>query len=176
MTTPSTCTRRAFLARSAGALSVLTLSGRSFAAGQPPSERVRVAFSGIGWHGVNMLTKYAPYAAAVCDVDGARLREAVAVVEKATGKPCPAVQDYRKLLDMKDVDAVFIGREAGTPRPRRRGPRDCSRDRVRDVVMLARHVVDAARAARAPLQPEQLRPQAREIEQLHPLTVHERQQ
>ena len=104
-----TCTRRAFLARSAAALPLLALPGRSFAAGQPPSERVRVAFSGIGWHGVNMLTKYAPYAAAVCDVDGGRLREAVAVVEKATGKPCPAVQDYRKLLDMKDVDAVFIG-------------------------------------------------------------------
>src|SRR5947209_2303719 len=99
-TTRSTWTRRAFLARSAGALSLLALPGRSFGAGQPPSERVRVGFAGIGWHGVNMLTKYAPYAVAVCDVDGARLREAVAVVEKATGKPCPAHQDYRRLLDM----------------------------------------------------------------------------
>jgi predicted dehydrogenase len=56
-----------------------------------------------------MLTKYARHAAAVCDVDGARLREAAAIVEKATGKPCPAVTDYRRLLDRKDLDALFLG-------------------------------------------------------------------
>src|SRR4051794_203419 len=76
-------TRRQFLARSAGLTTLLALPGRSFATGQPPSERVRVGFSGIGWHGINYLGKFAKYAAAICDVDKARLREGAAIVEKA---------------------------------------------------------------------------------------------
>jgi predicted dehydrogenase len=106
---PHTYTRRQFLARSAGVTAVLALPGGLFASDQQPSEHVRVGFSGIGWHGINYLGKYAKYAAAICDVDSARLREGLGIVEKATGKPCPAVQDYRKLLDMKDLDAIFIG-------------------------------------------------------------------
>jgi predicted dehydrogenase len=101
-------TRRKFLTGTAGAIPLLALPRRAFAA-DPPSGQVRVAFIGIGWHGLAMLKKYAKYAAAVCDVDGERLREAAGIVEKATGKACPAVHDYRKILDMKDVDAVFLG-------------------------------------------------------------------
>jgi predicted dehydrogenase len=47
-------------------------------------------------------------AVAVCDVDSDRLGKAKERVEKAIGKPCAAVSDYRKLLDMKDVDAVVV--------------------------------------------------------------------
>src|SRR5688572_18935012 len=100
--------RRQFLARSAAALPICALPIRSFAA-DPPSERVRVAFIGIGWHGEAMVKKYAKYAAAVCDVDAAQLKLGLGHVEKANGKPVPGFQDYRKVLDMKDVDAVFLG-------------------------------------------------------------------
>src|SRR6516162_9160590 len=96
--------RRDFIASSAAALPICALPIRSFAA-DPPSERVRVGFIGIGWHGESMLKKYAKYAAAVCDVDGGQLKLAQGIVEQAQGKACPGYQDYRKILDRKDVDA-----------------------------------------------------------------------
>lgn len=109
MTPPGpSLSRRKFLARSAAALPICALPIRSFAA-DPPSERVRVGFIGIGWHGEAMLKKYAKHAAAVCDVDGGQLKLAQGIVGQGNGKSVPGFQDYRKVLDMKDVDAVFLG-------------------------------------------------------------------
>jgi len=46
---------------------------------------------------------------AVCDVDSNRLDSAVAEVEKKSGKKPAAFKDFRKVLEMKEIDAVSIG-------------------------------------------------------------------
>ncbi len=43
----------------------------------------------------------------LCDVDEARLNEAAALVEKATGKRPKTVSDFQRILDDKSVDALF---------------------------------------------------------------------
>ncbi len=45
---------------------------------------------------------------AVCDVDSSRLAEAKDRVEKANEKPCATYDDYRRLLDNKEIDAVAV--------------------------------------------------------------------
>lgn len=100
-----------------------TLAGLGFGAGLPlfiprsvlgggkeqaPSERIRIGCIGVGNQGSGNLGKHLKNTVAVCDVDATRLAEAKARVEKATGKPCGAYGDYRRLLDDKNVDAVVI--------------------------------------------------------------------
>ena len=43
----------------------------------------------------------------LCDVDQARLQPAADMVEKATGKRPQTVTDFRRILDDKDVHALF---------------------------------------------------------------------
>jgi len=45
---------------------------------------------------------------AVCDVDSGRLASAAAEVEKKTGKRPQEIHDFRKLLEIKEIDAVSI--------------------------------------------------------------------
>jgi predicted dehydrogenase len=75
---------------------------------QAPSERIRVGFIGVGAQGGGNLGAHLKNTIAVCDVDTERLAKAKDRVEKASGKTCAAFGDYRKLLDMKDIDAVVI--------------------------------------------------------------------
>lgn len=46
---------------------------------------------------------------AVCDVDSNAMNRAAAEVEKRKGKKPQMVKDFRKLLEMKEIDAVSIG-------------------------------------------------------------------
>ena len=46
--------------------------------------------------------------AAVCDVDSQRLAKGVSEAEKATGKKPQAVEDFRKILEDKEIDALTI--------------------------------------------------------------------
>ncbi len=101
-------TRRDFLKRSAGLAAALAAAPHVLAAGDPPSERIRIGCIGVGGQGKGNLGKHLKNTVAVCDVDAKRLAEAKDRVEKATGRPCAAYADYRKLLDSKDVDAVVI--------------------------------------------------------------------
>ena len=75
---------------------------------QPPSERIRIGFIGIGGQGNGNLGAHLKNVVAVCDVDKDRLGKAKERVEKASGKPCAAFGDYRHLLERKDVDAVVV--------------------------------------------------------------------
>jgi predicted dehydrogenase len=117
MTTPHRPpTRRQFLQQTVVGTGVTyflpaLLTGHSAAADPatpPPSERIRIGCIGVGAQGNGNLGKLIKNVVAVCDVDSQRLGKAKATVEKATGQPCLAVGDYRKLLDSKDIDAVVI--------------------------------------------------------------------
>ncbi len=103
--------RRGFLRQTtAGALGLAGLTTAHTAAA--PSERVVCAVVGVRGRGRSF---YGPLAgrkdatvAALCDVDANVLAPAVAAVEKAQGRAPKAVDDFRRLLDDKSIDAVFV--------------------------------------------------------------------
>lgn len=87
----------------------MTASGAALAA---PSDRLRVAFIGVGNQGTGRLRGFLKHAdvqvAALCDLDDTYLQRAVKIVKDAgQGEPV-VVKDYRRLLDRKDIDAVCI--------------------------------------------------------------------
>lgn len=102
--------RRRFLSGMGLGLAVPTfLGGRVLGAdGQaPPSERVVAALVGCGGRGMGLLgIRQDPRCAiaAVCDPDQQR----AAAAGKQAGD-CEAVQDFRRVLDRRDIDAVLIG-------------------------------------------------------------------
>jgi predicted dehydrogenase len=75
-------------------------------------ERVTIALIGAGGMGKNHIRHLSSMRdvdfAYVCDVDKDRLAEGAALVEKGSGKAPKAVQDLRRILDDRSVDAVFI--------------------------------------------------------------------
>ncbi len=73
-----------------------------------PSDRILVGCIGTGNKGAANLGANLKDTIAVCDVDSTHLSEAKQRVEKANGKPCAAYDDYRRLLDNKDIDAVAV--------------------------------------------------------------------
>ncbi|MBM4000285.1 MAG: Gfo/Idh/MocA family oxidoreductase [Planctomycetes bacterium] len=81
------------------------ISSRSLAAqGRPgPNDRIGIAYIGAGRR-ANQLMKLPPEGrmVAVADVD---LRRAESV---ASARQCKAYQDYRAMLESKDIDAVFV--------------------------------------------------------------------
>jgi predicted dehydrogenase len=105
------CTRRDFLRRGLAAGALLSLPASlyrsSLYAADPPSEKIRIGFIGVGGQGNANLSGLIKHAVAVCDVDATHLAATKAKVEKANGK-CEATNDYRKLLANKDIDAVLI--------------------------------------------------------------------
>ncbi|MBI4604969.1 MAG: Gfo/Idh/MocA family oxidoreductase [Planctomycetes bacterium] len=114
MTTRST-SRRKFLSaalRAAGlglaAPAVVRSGALAAAEGASANDRVGVGFIGVGGMGSGHLGGYARDgrfpAVAVCDVDASK-REAAS---RSVGAHCGAHNDYRELLDRKDVDAVVI--------------------------------------------------------------------
>ncbi len=79
----------------------------------PPSERVRVAHIGVGNQGSNNLASLFQLAhradtVAVCDVDQHRLAAGQKRVAEKMGRPCQAYDDYRRVLDDRDVDGVVV--------------------------------------------------------------------
>jgi predicted dehydrogenase len=88
-------------------------SGALAAAG---GNEIRVAVLGVGSRGMGMLRQSLRMPdvriAAVCDISEARATEAQNLVEEATGqRPAPYTrgpEDYRRMLERDDVDAVLI--------------------------------------------------------------------
>ena len=103
--------RRKFLgALGAGlAAPAIVRSGAIGTAARPSaSDRVGIGFIGVGGMGSGHVGRYAKSkshpAVAICDVDTAKREAAAARV----GPECGKHNDYRELLDRKDVDAVVI--------------------------------------------------------------------
>ncbi len=103
-------TRRRFLAGAGLGLfvpSFVTSRALGSANQRPASERVVAALIGAGGRGTGLLSSHNDPGctiAAVCDVDLQRL----GVAQKRIGK-CDAYQDFRRILDRRDIDAVLIG-------------------------------------------------------------------
>jgi len=117
--------RRAFLKRSAGGLAaaaalptIIPASALGKEGKRPPSDRVVVGFIGTGNLGRRHHLrgfclnneKVAPRVdvAAVCDVDRNRRSQAAQDCKEATGRRVGVYEDYRRLLERKDLDAVFV--------------------------------------------------------------------
>lgn len=126
-TKPRSTNRRQFLRQTATAAAAVaatplfrnTIYGQAPAAGNVlgANSRITVGFIGVGGQGmnahVNLVTANAAAnnvaEAAVCDVWGKRRDAAKAFIEgKVSGAKVDAYDDYRKLLERKDIDAVVI--------------------------------------------------------------------
>jgi predicted dehydrogenase len=101
-------TRRQFLVTSA-----LTAAAGSLArGGGNPSDRVRIGMIGLGGMGMSRLQEFLKLpdveVAAVCDVDREHRDRAVQVAEQRQGRKPQAFGDFRRLLELADVDAVAV--------------------------------------------------------------------
>ena len=106
--------RRTFVQKmavaSAGTVASVPLVKSAWASS--PNESVNIAVIGIRSRGKNHYRALSKVPnvniVAICDIDQRLIPEAVAEIEKLTGKK-PAVEtEYRKILENKDIDAVSI--------------------------------------------------------------------
>ncbi len=108
----SKLTRRSFLKQSAIGGSLLSLSASRYRAlaADPPSERVRIGMIGVGNQGgpKNNMKYLLNNIVALCDLDQNYLAEAAAFLETKTNRKVMMTDDYRRVLDAKDIDAVVI--------------------------------------------------------------------
>ena len=85
---------------------------RKPASAAPASDRIQVGFIGLGGQGTSRLNEFMRHpdvsAAAVCDVDRTHLDRAAALIEKTQGHTPAKFQDFRKLIESKDLDAVMV--------------------------------------------------------------------
>jgi siroheme synthase (precorrin-2 oxidase/ferrochelatase) len=127
-------TRRDFLGATAGLAVLSAKSAGAWTRAQGANDRVRVALVGCGSRGSQVADFFlrhqdAVYVAA-CDVFKERLDGRVAAFAKSAhhvqaGTKVDAVEDFRRILDRKDVDAVHIAtpdhwHTVSTSRKRRR--------------------------------------------------------
>jgi predicted dehydrogenase len=102
--------RRSFLAHvalSLGAPYVVTSNALGAEGKRPASDRVTVGAIGVGGRGTGLLGMHNDprcTIAAVCDVYQPHLSRA----QKRIGGKCYAYTDFRRVLEHKDIDAVFI--------------------------------------------------------------------
>ena len=77
------------------------------------NKKLKIGLIGAGWYGM-VITKSALKTGdveviAVCDVDSDHLKGSADEVEKLQGSRPKEFKDYNELLDVKELDAVFIG-------------------------------------------------------------------
>jgi predicted dehydrogenase len=109
----STTSRRSFLKTSVLGGALLGMSPKSYrsvVAAEPPSERVRVGMIGVGNQGgpKNNMKYFLNNIVALCDLDKNYLAEAAAFLKKEANLSVMLTDDYRRLLDAKDIDAVVV--------------------------------------------------------------------
>ena len=91
------------------------LATPTYAQEKPVSANEKILIGCIGMGGMGMgnmhgfMGQNEVEVVAVCDVDENNLNRAVGDVEKKYGRKPVAVKDFRKVLDMKDIDVVIIG-------------------------------------------------------------------
>ena len=113
--------RNFILTAGATALATQTAAGAN--------DRVNMAVVGIRSRGRDHADIYARQANsrvfAICDVDQAQTERAIPLLEKAQGVKPKVYQDFRKLLEDKDVDAVSLA----TCKPKIRASAKCAEAR-----------------------------------------------
>ncbi|MCA9138992.1 MAG: Gfo/Idh/MocA family oxidoreductase, partial [Planctomycetales bacterium] len=105
--------RRSFLQKSAAGGLFMGISAKSYRASFaaiPPSERVRVGMIGVGNQGgpKNNMKYFLNNIDALCDLDKNYLGEAQAFLGKEANRSVMMTDDYRRVLDSKDIDAVVV--------------------------------------------------------------------
>ena len=105
--------RRSFLHRSATAAAGLAFYGAAarFTRAQAPSSRMRIAVMGCGRgldHIRSALDIQNTEIVALCDVDTERLARGSKLAAEKQKTPFKAEKDIRKVLEEKDLDALFI--------------------------------------------------------------------
>ncbi|MEK6479992.1 Gfo/Idh/MocA family oxidoreductase [Catalinimonas sp. 4WD22] len=113
--------RRKFLQNTSLSATSLVLASNALYASDPLSkhspqsanETINIGLIGcnnMGWHNLNsMLKNNGAQCIALCDVDSNVLNKRAAELQQKTGSKAKLYDDYRKLLDNKDIDAVIIG-------------------------------------------------------------------
>jgi predicted dehydrogenase len=100
------CTRRVFLTTASGVAVGARMAGAS---AQGANDRVRVAIIGTGGRARGLMNQLKPIAGVeivgLCDVFEPRLLQAAEIAGPAAFK----TDEYRRILDDKEVDAVLIG-------------------------------------------------------------------
>jgi len=110
----ATNTTRRTLLKNIGAGLALGLTARNYRAlgGPGPNEKIRVGSIGVGGMGTGRLREFLKQpdvsVAAICDVDQSHLDRALAEAEKVQGQKPQGFRDFRKLLELKDLDAVIV--------------------------------------------------------------------
>ncbi len=110
--------RRKFLSDSGkiitglGAASLVPAKSFSIFSGGSPNEKLVVGLigcKGMGWSNLNQFLNVDNVeCGALCDVDQNVLDERAAELEERTGKRAELYEDYRDLLENRDIDAVII--------------------------------------------------------------------
>ncbi len=116
--------RRAFLKQAAAGAAGLSLAGCGLFRGGTapaveatvipvaPSDRIVLGMIGVGSMGTNRLREFLGQAdveiGAICDVDANHREAASRIVRDARGSQIPVFNDYRRLLELPDIDAVAV--------------------------------------------------------------------
>jgi len=103
--------RRRFIELSAAGSA--TMASSFFLPGMSQDRKLKIGLIGAGWYGM-VITKAALQVGgveviAVCDVDSDHLNSSADEIEKLQGKRPKTFKYYQYLLDIKDLEAVFIG-------------------------------------------------------------------
>ena len=102
-------TRRRFLGHAARGAILAGAAPAVLRAGTPPGETIQIAIIGTGGRSRAFFDPgKGASIAAVCDVDSRRLGEAAAELEKASGRMPAKHADFRRILDDRSIDAVFV--------------------------------------------------------------------
>ncbi len=110
-------TRRDFIRKVATPILAVPFILPSRVWSNPPSDRITMGFIGVGKQSYYLVSKFLPVSQilAVCDVDTTRRKHAQQTVDKfyTDNKDkgvagCKEFNDYRELLERKDIDAVCI--------------------------------------------------------------------
>ena len=103
----TTINRRTFVGRSVSAATAIAAFRQGKAA---PSEKIIIGVMGTGGRGTYLATAFARRSDAevayVCDADGRRASRAKAAVAEVQKREPRAVQDFRRILEDRSVDAV----------------------------------------------------------------------
>ncbi len=112
-------TRRSFIKKAVAGTMGLTVGGtllssssKSYSSIIGSNKLLKVAIVGTNSRGASMAGTFAKQPETevkyICDVDEKALLKGIKSVQKVTGKEPVAVKDFRKILDDKELDAVYI--------------------------------------------------------------------